>query len=75
MIKAGKTDFVHKEDGVAVRHIVYKYSPKNSAVDYYFMASQPVSEIMSLTYNFVKIVNIVNYCIYSSYHSAINSFF
>ncbi len=56
MIKAGKTDFVHKEDGVAVRHIVYKYSPKNSAVDYYFMASQPVSEIMSLTYNFVKIV-------------------
>jgi methyl-accepting chemotaxis protein len=56
MAYEGKNDFVHKEDDTDVRHIIYKFTPENSVVDYFFMASQPVEEMMVLTHHFLKII-------------------
>ena len=59
MIEEGKEDFILDEEGTKVRHLIHKFSPENSAVEYYFVASQPESEIMALMNNLVKIVIIL----------------
>jgi methyl-accepting chemotaxis protein len=56
MIEEGENDYVDKTDNGKVRHMIYTYSPENSAVEYYLITSHPVKEFMAQTYNFITIV-------------------
>jgi methyl-accepting chemotaxis protein len=59
-IEKGKNTFVIDEEGISTRLIIYKYSHDNSAVDYYFVANQPTSEIMALTHNFIWTISLAS---------------
>ena len=55
MIELGKTDYDYKTDDEDVRYMIYKFSPENSAVEYYFITTHPVREFMANTYHFIVI--------------------